>query len=80
MWDNTRWFKYYRDDFCVNKSQFVPVIFEPPCTIDALQNLFWTDTEQADDNHNKQQDQASPQWLWYNILTFLRDDIDHNIL
>jgi hypothetical protein len=40
----------------------------------------WTDTEQADDNHNKQQDQASPQWLWYNILTFLRDDIDHNIL
>jgi hypothetical protein len=21
----------------------------------------WTDTEQADDNHNKQQDQASPQ-------------------
>jgi hypothetical protein len=39
-----------------------------------------TDTEQADDNHNKQQDQASPQWLWYNILTFLRDDIDHNTL
>jgi hypothetical protein len=28
----TRWFKYDRDDFCVNKSQFVPVIFEPPCT------------------------------------------------
>jgi hypothetical protein len=37
----------------------------------------WTDTEQADDNHNQQHDQASPQWLWYNILTFLRDDIDH---
>ena len=30
---NTRWFKYDRDDLCVNRSQFVPVIFEPPCTI-----------------------------------------------
>jgi hypothetical protein len=29
---STRWFKYDRDDLCVNKSQFVPVIFEPPCT------------------------------------------------
>jgi hypothetical protein len=28
----TRWFKYDRDDLCANKSQFVPVIFEPPCT------------------------------------------------
>jgi hypothetical protein len=28
----TRWFEYDRDDLCVNKSQFVPVIFEPPCT------------------------------------------------
>ena len=28
---NTRQFKYDRDDLCVNKSQFVPVIFEPPC-------------------------------------------------
>ena len=28
----TRWFKYDQDDLCVNKSQFVPVIFEPPCT------------------------------------------------
>ena len=26
----TRWFKYDRDWFCVNKSQFVSVIFEPP--------------------------------------------------
>jgi hypothetical protein len=26
----TRWFKYDRDWLCVNKSQFVPVIFEPP--------------------------------------------------
>jgi hypothetical protein len=26
----TRWFKYDRDDLCVNKSQFVPVMFEPP--------------------------------------------------
>jgi hypothetical protein len=29
----TRWFKYDRDDLCVNKSQFVPIIFEPPCII-----------------------------------------------
>jgi hypothetical protein len=29
----TRWFKYDRDDLCVNKSQFVPVIFESICTI-----------------------------------------------
>ena len=29
----TRWFKYDRDDLCVNKSQFVPVIFEPPCKL-----------------------------------------------
>ena len=28
---DTWWFKYDRDDLCVNKSQFVPVIFEPPC-------------------------------------------------
>jgi hypothetical protein len=28
----TRWFKYDRDYLCVNKSQFVPVIFEPPST------------------------------------------------
>jgi hypothetical protein len=29
----TRWFEYDQDDLCVNKSQFVPVIFEPPCSI-----------------------------------------------
>ena len=29
----TRWFKYDRDDLCVNKSQFVPVIFKPPCIL-----------------------------------------------
>jgi hypothetical protein len=29
----TRWFKYDWDYLCVNKSQFVAVIFEPPCTI-----------------------------------------------
>ena len=28
-----RWFKYDRDDMCANKSQFVPVIFEPPCIL-----------------------------------------------
>jgi hypothetical protein len=33
----TRWFKYDRDDLCVNKSQFVPVIFEPPCIFIVLQ-------------------------------------------
>ena len=29
---NTRWFKYDQDYLCVNKSKFVPVIFEPPCS------------------------------------------------
>ena len=29
---STRWFKYDRDWLCANKSQFVPVIFQPPCT------------------------------------------------
>jgi hypothetical protein len=32
----TRWFKYDRDELCVNKSQFVPVIFEPPCISERL--------------------------------------------
>ena len=32
----TRWFKYDRDYLCVNKSQFVPVIFEPPCIMPDL--------------------------------------------
>ena len=32
VWQYTRWFKYDRDYFCVNKSQFVLVIFEPPCS------------------------------------------------
>ena len=36
--ENTRWFKYDRDYLCVNKSQFVPVIFEPPCII-AIVNI-----------------------------------------
>jgi hypothetical protein len=29
--ETIRWFKYDRDYLCVNKSQFVPVIIEPPC-------------------------------------------------
>jgi hypothetical protein len=29
----TRWFKYDRDYLCVNKPQFVLVIFEPPCIL-----------------------------------------------
>ena len=37
--DFTRWFKYDRDYLCVNKSQFVPVIFEPPC-ISTYLNLY----------------------------------------
>jgi hypothetical protein len=40
----TRWFKYDRDDLCVNKSQFVPVIFEPPC-IYTYRKLDWQITE-----------------------------------
>jgi hypothetical protein len=36
----TRWFKYDRDYLCVNKSQFVPVIFEPPCIKNKLLREF----------------------------------------
>jgi hypothetical protein len=32
----TRWFKYDQDYLYVNKSQFVPVIFEPPCILHVL--------------------------------------------
>jgi hypothetical protein len=41
---NTRWFKYDRDCFCVNKSQFVPDIFEPFCTYHTavIGRFFWT--------------------------------------
>ena len=38
---DTRWFKYDRDDLCVNKSQFVPVIFEPPCTNSKSLVMVW---------------------------------------
>ena len=34
----TRWFKYDRAYLCVNKSQFVPVISEPPCTNTTARN------------------------------------------
>jgi hypothetical protein len=34
---STRWFKYDWDYLCVNKSQFVPVIFEPPCNCEIAQ-------------------------------------------
>ena len=36
---DTRWFKYDWDCLCVNKSQFVPVIFEPPCTYVTLRHI-----------------------------------------
>jgi hypothetical protein len=32
----TRWFKYDRDYLCANNLQFVPVIFEPPCTCNVI--------------------------------------------
>jgi hypothetical protein len=35
---NKRWFKYDWDYLCVNKSQFVPVIFEPPCIIRVIKS------------------------------------------
>jgi hypothetical protein len=40
VFENTRWFKYDRDYLCVNKSQFVPVIFEPPCTLGETRQLW----------------------------------------
>jgi hypothetical protein len=33
---NTRWFKHDRDYLCVNKSQFVPVIFELPYILQSV--------------------------------------------
>jgi hypothetical protein len=39
---SARWFKYERDELCVNKLQFVPVIFEPPCTSLAKHERTWT--------------------------------------
>jgi hypothetical protein len=41
----TRWFKYGRDWLCVNKSQFVPVIFEPPLSSAFKQFKFQTVTK-----------------------------------
>ena len=40
VWQCTRWFKYDRDWLCVNKSQFVPVIFKPPCTSDSRATIY----------------------------------------
>ena len=37
----TRWIKYDRDDLCVNKSQFVPVISEPTCTWSNMSYCLW---------------------------------------
>jgi hypothetical protein len=49
----TRWFKYDRDYLCVNKSQFVPVIFEPPCTLKSLNvSALFTAQHQAIQIHN----------------------------
>ena len=36
----TRWLKYDRYDLRVNKSQFVPVIFEPPSICSAVVNVY----------------------------------------
>jgi hypothetical protein len=36
----TKWFKYDWDYLCVKKSQFVPVIFEPPCIYTEVIFLF----------------------------------------
>ena len=38
---NTRWFKYDRDYLCLYKSQFVPVIFEPPCILLSVSTCSW---------------------------------------
>jgi hypothetical protein len=46
--NSTRWFKYDRDDLCVKKSQFVSVIFEPPCVRWSTVKLsLWLITRQA---------------------------------
>jgi hypothetical protein len=40
MKEITRWSKYDRDYLCVNKSQLVQVIFEPPCIISKIITKF----------------------------------------
>ena len=52
---STRWFKYDRDDLCVNKSQFVPVIFEPPCISSASRPGLFTLEDRTTGNHTVQQ-------------------------
>ena len=43
----TRWFKYDRDRLYVNKSQFVPVIFETPCIFErSVVDIDWIDLAQ----------------------------------
>jgi hypothetical protein len=37
--ESTRWFKYDRDYLCVNKSQFVPVISEPPSNLTTTKHM-----------------------------------------
>ena len=39
---NTRWFKYDRDKLWLVYTQIIPVIFEPPCTIQTPH--FWVDS------------------------------------
>jgi hypothetical protein len=55
----TRWFKYDRDYLRVNKSQFVPVIFEPPCT----KKHMW----QCDCNQSSFTRSLVPFSLWWSL-------------
>jgi hypothetical protein len=54
---NTRWFKYDRDYLCANKSQFVPVIFQPPCryvtVIDSTTKVLTKNTRDCNGHNNK---------------------------
>jgi hypothetical protein len=73
--NSTRWFKYDRDYLCVNKSQFVPVIFEPPCIILDVVTLTILDDEY------KLWGFSSWYRLYFFVTSFLSDpDILLNIL
>jgi hypothetical protein len=62
----TRWFKYDRGWLCVNKSQFVPVTFEPPYT--------WTsDCEKTHDEFDYIL--AGRQWRKECLMSDLSDEV-----
>jgi hypothetical protein len=76
---NTRWFKYDRDWLCVNKSQFVPVIFEPPCK--KARNKNWNSGEKkfltSDAGHTQYEHKLDQ---WYSTWGTRTPEVSEGIL